>query len=198
MSLCEFRVSVFSSVLAFAFIVLGTSSSVVIAGGGLLPVGEKTITLVAAGGEKFTLGKVSFTRDDGGRKIKVDLNAPEFQDEFLSMRPFRCLPDKKEMWCHLAYPYDMHGKVTEDDLVDLEYSLLFLFKPPKGYGIDAWNGLYFKLALQPDGTISGPLNEVDLNVLAVPPDDRLSRPIKHFDLTEAQPDGHRFARVEIK
>ncbi|MEO1543269.1 MAG: hypothetical protein AAFR75_04525 [Pseudomonadota bacterium] len=162
--------------------------------------GEKTITAVTATGEKLRLGKVVFapTENTTGMSIKVDLDAPEFGDEFLSMRPFRCIPDPKEMLCHLAYPHKMHRVVRTDDLTDLEYELLFLFKPNNGYGIDAWNGLYFDLKLNPDGSITGPINEVDFNILAVPPDVPFSRPISDTDLNEVSETAHRFSRIEIR
>jgi hypothetical protein len=163
-----------------------------------LPEGKKAITLVAQDGSKQVIGSVTFTPDADGAKIAVAIDAPEFKEEFLSMRPFRCLPDAKEMWCHLAYPYAVKGRITADDLADLEYAMLFLFKPPAGYGIDAWNGLYFKLAMADGGTLSGAVHEADFNALAVPPDASVVRPIPHSALTPVSPDAHRFTRVVIE
>lgn len=160
-----------------------------------LPEGQKTITLVSHDGERQTIGTATFTPDADGAKIAVALDAPAFKDEFLSMRPFRCLPGVKEMWCHLVYPYAIKGHVTTSDLADLEYALLFLFKPPSGYGIDAWNGLYFKLSLTDGGTIEGTVHDADFNLLAVPPDAGVMRPIVHGDLSPVKPDAHRFTRV---
>ena len=94
------------------------------------------------------------------------------------MRPFPCIAGDKETWCHLAYPYDLKKRITASDLTDLEYALLFLFKPPAGYGIDTWNGLYFKLSLADNGTISGPVHDVDFGPLGVPPEDRSARVIQ--------------------
>ncbi len=165
---------------------------------GALPVGEKSIVLISADGTEFPIGRVAFSEDGDGRRITVRLNAPEFQEEFLSMRPFRCLRDSKEMWCHLAYPYETRSRVTEGDLVDLEYALLFLYKSPNTYGIDAWNGLYFKLEPDGSGGLKGNLHEVDLNVLAVPPVDGDLRPIPHASHTPVAADAHRFARVVIR
>jgi hypothetical protein len=162
------------------------------------PTGTKTITLVTASGERLDLGKATFTADGDGARIEVKLDAPQLGEEFLSMRPFNCLPDPKEMWCHLAYPYGIRNRVTADDLTDLEYALLFLFKPPTGYGIDAWNGLYFELALGADGAITGDVRETDLNVLAVTPPGEFPRPIERAALSKVEPGTHRFARVEIK
>ena len=161
--------------------------------------GERTITLVAADGQRLKLGRASLApREGGGLGVKITLDAPEFQDEFLSMRPFRCLTAHKEMWCHLPYPYETRGTISNSDLVDLEYALLFLFKPPTAYGIDAWNGLYFKLAVEPDGAIAGAAHEVDLDVLATPPADRKARTIAPADLTPVAPTAHAFTRVEIR
>ena len=163
-----------------------------------LPEGKKSIRLISADGEGFALGHVTFAAEGDMARFNIELDAPEFQEQFLSMRPFRCLPAPKEMWCHLAYPYETRGRISRNDLADLEYGLLFLFKPPEGYGIDAWNGLFFKLAIGGDGEISGGLNETDLNVLAVPPDDKSVRPIADGALTPVSPESHRFARIEIK
>ncbi len=165
-----------------------------------LPQGEKTVTFISHDGKRQDIAKVTFKLGSKQDKVSFDVKLIDarFQDEFLSMRPFRCLPDTKEMWCYLAYPYTNKHEISRSDLQDLEYDLLFLFKPPKGYGIDAWNGLYFKLELQPDGSLKGQLHETDMNVLAVPPEASVLRPISHDALTEVEPDAHRFATVEIQ
>ena len=168
------------------------------AGSGKLPEGQKSISLKSADGTTLDIGTATFAPDGSGAKVTIQMTAPEFQDEFLSMRPFRCLAGGKETWCHLEYPYEVAGHVTADDLVDLEYKLLFLFKSPAGYGIDAWNGLYFKLALQDDGSITGNVHDTDLNVLAVPPEDRKARVVQHKDLTAVEPGSHRFFSVSIR
>lgn len=161
--------------------------------------GERTVALVTQDGNRLPIGRLSLKPVEGtGLAIALKLDAPEFKDEFLSMRPFRCLTQAREMWCHLPYPYDSKGRITEGDLVDLEYALLFLFKPPAAYGIDAWNGLYFKLAVEPDGTIAGDAHEVNLDVLATPPEDRSARLIGHGDLTPVGSGAHAFRRIEIK
>jgi hypothetical protein len=161
-----------------------------------LPDGRKTVALVAADGTKLPIGHVTFTGDASGASIEVKLDSPEFGDEFLSMRPFRCLPGPKEMWCHLEYPYANRKRVSANDLTDLEYALLFLFKPPTGFGIDAWNGLYFKMTLGEAGAIDGVLHEADYNVLAVPPEASNLRPIGA--LTPMTAPAHRFVGVEIR
>jgi hypothetical protein len=163
-----------------------------------LPEGTKAITLISGAGEKLVIGHVTFAKDGDGATFALKMDAPEFQDEFLSMRPFRCAAGDKETWCHLEYPYDLKRRITADDLADLEYSLLFLWKPPSGYGIDTWNGLYFKLALGDDGTLGGPVHDVNLEPLGVPPADRSARTISPADLNPADAASHRFARVEVR
>lgn len=163
-----------------------------------LPAGRKVITLVAADGSRTEIGHVTFSPDRDGARIEVKLDAPGFTEEFLSMRPFRCLSQPKQMWCHLDYPYRMEGRVTAADLADLEYKLMFIWRSYDRVGADAWNGLYFKLKLNGDGSISGPLHEADYNVLSVPPEAGVMRPVTHGDLTEAQPGQHAFAAVEIR
>lgn len=170
------------------------------AGKSALPTGEKTVTLVSHDGTRVDIAKVHFRPASSASHVTftVKLIDAPFKDEFLSMRPFRCLPDSKELWCHLAYPYANKHEISASDLQDLEYTLLFLFKPPTSYGIDAWNGLYFKLTLDNDGSLSGTVHETDMNVLAVPPDAKNLRPISHDGLTEVEPDAHRFHRIEIR
>jgi len=81
-------------------------------------------------------------------------------------------------------------------LTDLEYDLLFLHKTHQEYGIDAWNGLYFKLAVSGDG-LTGELRETDLNVLQAPPEDGDLRPIDPNELYEPS-DKHWPRRVLIE
>ncbi len=164
----------------------------------VLPDGRKAIALIGEGEQRVEIGTVTFTRDGDVATFDITLDASKFQDEFLSMRPFSCMPDAKQMWCHLAYPYDLKRRVTAGDLIDLEYALLFLFKPPNGYGIDPWNGLYFKMALDDAGAITGTLHDVNLDPLGTPPADRSARTIQPGDLTKSDPASRRFSRIEIK
>lgn len=184
-------------------VVSGLFFLTVLASGGFafaaqLPEGRKTIVLKGLDGIEHAIGTVTFVPDGEGARISVELDAPEMRDEFLSMRPFRCLPGGKELWCHLIYPYETKRRITARDLVDLEYALLFLFKPAGGYGIDAWNGLYFKLSIDGSSNISGVVHEVNLDVLGVPPVDRLARVVTHRDLVEVEPRAHHFHALEIR
>lgn len=100
------------------------------------------------------------------------------------MRPFRCIEGAAEWFCYLEYPYDLKSVVTTKDLSDLEYQLLFIRKTPSDFGIDAWNGLYYKLVIEEDGSITGELLKGDLNSLQSPPSEKYAKPV---DLDEFIP-----------
>jgi hypothetical protein len=163
-----------------------------------LPDGQKTITLIGHEGERLDIGKATFSKDGDAAAFEIALDSPAFTDEFLSMRPFPCVTGAKETWCHLAYPYDLKKRIRAEDLTDLEYALLFLFKAPTGYGIDPWNGLYFRMAITDDGVLIGALHDVNLDPLGIPPEDRAARLIAPSDLTLSDPASHRFSRIEIR
>ena len=140
---------------------------------------------------------MTFAGDDDVRTFTVSIESSAFQVEFLSMRNFSCMRGEKETWCHIPYPYETASRITANDLVDLEYALMFLWKPPTAFGIDTWNGIYFKLALQNDGSIAGDVHDVNLGPLGVPPSDPAVRPILHTDITPSST-AHRFTRLEIR
>jgi hypothetical protein len=163
-----------------------------------LPSGAKTITAIAPSGAKEVIGHVTFIADGDGAKIDVAMDGAKFKDEFLSMRPFRCISGTKRMLCHLEYPYATAKRITATDLVDLEYALMFLWRTYDKVSIDAWNGLYYKFKLNDDGSLSGELHEADYNPLASPPPAGVTRPITHNDLTKAESGQHLYDRIEIK
>jgi len=129
------------------------------------------IILIHQDGHEIDIGEVIFSKSsDQEIGIKVEMDHSQFVDQFLSMRPFRCLVDTSEWFCYLPYPYELEQTITPENLTDLEYSLLFIWKSPKDFGIDAWNGVYYKLEQEEDGTLRGQLMQGDLNVLANPPE----------------------------
>ncbi|MGR8920495.1 MAG: hypothetical protein ACU85V_12835 [Gammaproteobacteria bacterium] len=101
------------------------------------------------------------------------------------------------MLCHLAYPYAKGARVTAADLRDLEYDLMFVQKTPEEYGIDAWHGRYYVLGFTDDG-IEGILHEVDLNVLAAPPEDGVTYPVTADMLHPADAAAHPYPRLLIR
>jgi hypothetical protein len=152
-----------------------------------LPSGSKTVTL-KSGTESIDVGTAVFTGSGDSRTVSVSMNDGLFKDHFLSMRPFKCLEGVK-FYCYLPYPYAWKGVVTETDLADLEYALLFVQKDPTAYGINLWNGIYYKLQLSVDGRILGTLHEIDMDVLASPPAAGELRPIAADMLTKGDASG---------
>jgi hypothetical protein len=162
----------------------------------LMATDSMDIVLHPSQGEAITIGQLQLTQDQVGFLAKVELADERFSDQFLSMRPFKCLEGDSEWYCYLPYPYENPRTITPDDLTDLEYDLLFIRKTPTEYGINPWNGVYYKLRWE-DEAIVGDLHEVDMDILAAPPDDGVLRPIGEADLTPGEPDQHWLPRVTI-
>ncbi len=146
--------------------------------------GSYQLFLEDKGGRRQALAEVHVAPVEAGFSYRIDWDESRFENHFLSMRPFKCLPHPQRMICRLAYPYPLQRLITESDLTDLEYDLLFLHKAPGEYGINAWNGLYYQLRAA-DGGLIGELRETDLNVLQAPPEEGDLRPIDPQQLYEA-------------
>ena len=135
--------------------------------------------------------------DNRVQEFSLQLNEQVFSNEFLSMRPFKCLRHKQRMLCRLEYPYPKDSVVSDVDLRNLEYDLLFIEKSANEYGINAWNGRYFKLQ-RVAGGFSGLLHEVDLDVLAVPPHPDTRYPITNDMLHPADVETSLYPSLEIQ
>lgn len=171
---------------------------------------RSSIVLIGREGEETTIGSVEFSKAEESEftAIKVNIESDDFTDHFLSMRPFRCLENTAEWFCYLDYPYKLKQIISKNDLTDLEYQLLFIKKTPGEFGIDAWNGLYYKLALADESTttgrttetgiISGQLLEGDLNVLQSPPDTAFDKPIDLGEFIEADKNKRLYPTIEIR
>ena len=159
--------------------------------------GQRIISLIDNDGSKYEIGTINFNQENEKVMYNITLDDTKFSNEFLSMRPFQCINQPKQMLCHLIYPYEKVGYITSDDLTDLEYDFLFLHKSPSEYGINAWNGLYYLLTVESDKLI-GNLNEVDLNVLAAPPEDGDLRPVTKDMLYEVDPINHMYPSLVIE
>jgi hypothetical protein len=158
--------------------------------------GNKTIRLHPADGEPLTIGQVSFDASASGKYV-LSYDDTLFTDHFLSMRPFKCLEGDDKLWCRVPYPYENAQTVSEEDLTDLEYDLMFVWKNQGEYGIDLWNGVYY--VLSPDGEkLVGTMHEIDMNVLASPPEDGNLRPVTAGDLEEADIDSHWLPMLTIE
>jgi hypothetical protein len=184
-----------AGILASLFITCGLSTPATLFATDFFQ-GEKQIFLIDQAGETTLIGSVEFLPDSEEGVYQFNLDRPKFQEHFLSMRPFQCLEHPQQMVCHLAYPYAIKRRIGQDELTDLEYDLLFLHKTPQEYGINAWNGLYYQLEFD-DDRLKGSLQEVDLNILAVPPAEGELRPITDDMFYEAEDGKHAFPRIEI-
>ncbi|MDJ0822201.1 MAG: hypothetical protein QNJ09_10395 [Paracoccaceae bacterium] len=142
------------------------------------------VFLEDAAGDRWRVGSVSVSEG----KYTATMADEGFGDYFLSMRPFRCLEGPEKLWCHVPYPYEITRDLS-GELTDLEYDFLFVWKPAGEYGINLWNGVYY--VLEEHGTgLRGAMYEMDMNLLAVPPEAGNLRPIRDVDLTEADRDSH--------
>lgn len=132
--------------------------------------------------------------EDGG--YTLSMNAAPFTDHFLSMRPFKCLEGPGKHWCHVPYPYALDRNISSA-LTDLEYDLLFVWKGSAEYGIDMWNGLYYRLDEQ-DGNLVGTVHEMDMDLLSAPPDADQRHPLRAQDIVETDPDSHWLPKLVIE
>jgi len=156
------------------------------------------IYLVDQQQQETKIGEVIFTTTNQQQtSFKVSIDTAQFTEHFLSMRPFRCIEGSTEWFCYLEYPYDLRSLITKDDLSDLEYQLLFIRKLPSEFGIDAWNGLYYKLQQEPDGSFTGDLLEGDLNSLQSPPAEKYSKPVDLGEFIEADKSRRLFPTLRI-
>lgn len=151
--------------------------------------GERQILLKTNDGDLLPVGSIQFDQAGDGVSYKVRWDDSQFTDQFLSMRPFKCLEGADKMWCRVPYPYENKREISDKDWVDLEYDLMFVWKNRNDYGIDMWNGVYYRLSPAADG-FSGAIYELDLDQLSAPPDDGNLRPIREADLTEGEPESH--------
>lgn len=146
--------------------------------------GQHAVYLQDASGDRLHVADL----DVKGGAYSVEMNDEAFTDHFLSMRPFKCLEGPRKMWCHVPYPYEI-ARQASHDLIDLEYDFLFVWKGAGDYGINMWNGVYYRLEDTGD-SITGTLHEMNMDILSAPPDAGDLRPIREIDLEPGEPDSH--------
>lgn len=144
------------------------------------------VYLVPQDGPRIQIAELTLQQDGG---YAIEMATEPFSDHFLSMRPFRCLEGPGKHWCHVPYPYEIRRSIA-DDLTDLEYDFLFVWKDATDYGINMWNGVYYKLEEDADGHFVGRLHEMDMDLLSAPPDAGELRPLGPGDLHASDPDSH--------
>lgn len=183
----------FFKVIASVFLVLSFVSSSLLAAFD----GEKGVYLVDKSGHKQRVASIVFTPKEKGYLYSLILDIEYFEDQFLSMRPFKCLMGGERVVCYVEYPYANQHYIEEGDLTSLEYDLLFLHKSPTEYGINLWNGIYYKLQFAGD-RIKGQLHELDMNILSAPPEEGVIRPITGDDIFEGDLDNQQFPELLIE
>lgn len=151
--------------------------------------GTRTLFLVEPGGARHDVASIRFTPADTGSTYEIAWREDRFSEHFLSMRPFKCLEGPRKYWCRIAYPYPNRRTVSKDDLVDLEYDTLFIWKGATEYGINMWNGVYYRLRIEGD-RIVGRIHEMDMDRLSAPPAEGNLRPVREMDLEPGEPDSH--------
>lgn len=157
----------------------------------------RTVSLLEKDGTRHSIGSITFEANKQSGPYIFELDSSAFSDHFLSMRPFKCLEGPEKHWCHVPYPYAIRRSVSAEDLTDLEYDFLFIWKGATEYGINMWNGVFYRLE-QENGRIVGQLHEVDMDLLSVPPAEGDFRPLLAKDLHEADPDSHWLPELVIE
>jgi len=158
--------------------------------------GRKQVYLQKTNGELVQFADVVFNQTDAGLEYQVTIVDKPFDNQFLSMRPFQCIMGDVQVMCHLPYPYTKKSLVLDKDLSSLSLDLLFLHKSSSEYGINLWNGIYYKLELI-DDVIVGTAFEVDMNMIASPPENANS-PFADDEIFEVDVSNYVYPKIIIK
>ena len=154
---------------------------------------DRGVFLVDNAGQEIRIATIDLRNDS----YRLNWDESRFGDFFLSMRPFKCLQGPEKLWCRVPYPYSNRRSIQNGDLTDLEYDLMFVWKKAGEYGINMWNGVYYRLS-QAGLQLEGTMHEIDMNVIAAPPEDGNLRPIGPRETTETDPESHWLPRLVIK
>ena len=155
------------------------------------------ITLHDGAGAALEVGRIRFEREGDGYAYTIQWDEAQFGEYFLSMRPFKCLEGAQKLWCRVPYPYEIRRIISEGDLTDLAYDTLFVWKRANDYGIDMWNGIYYRFELS-GGALVGRMHEMDMGLLAVPPVSGDLRPVGPQDIEPAEPGSHWLPTLTIE
>lgn len=151
--------------------------------------GTRTIYLVEEDGTRHDVASIRFDAKGDEWTYKIKWRDERFGEHFLSMRPFRCLEGTEKYWCRIPYPYENRKTVSDRDLADLEYDIMFIWKGAAEYGINMWNGVYYKLAVDGDRLV-GRIHEIDMGKLSAPPEAGNLRPVRETDLEPGEVESH--------
>ncbi len=163
------------------------------------PIGKRDIVLSNAAGERHVIGQVNFTDAGQGKASFKITMAANMEEYFLAMRPFLCLTGPVQRLCWFPV-HNEASMVSDDDLLPLEYALMFMRTRAKDLHVNPFNGLYYKL--RRDGQrIVGELYEVDMAPFIAPdmlPLEERQRPLKAADFNDADPGSNWLPRLSIE
>jgi hypothetical protein len=150
--------------------------------------GDKRVVLSNPAGERLEIGRVRFEPAGAGRwRFTLSIDPSVTTERFLAMRPFRCVAGPRQQLCH--FPQGSDNVISRDDLLPLEYALLFLHTKPGALHVDSRNGVFYKLAFSAQG-LRGELHDVDVDPLITPRGDGNRRPLTYRHLERADPRAH--------
>lgn len=152
------------------------------------------VVLQSATGDEVVIADLMVDEDGG---YSLTFRDAAFDPYFLSMRPFKCLTAPPRLQCYLPYPYEKTRKISKSDLGDLEYDLLFLVKQVSEFGVNFWNGRYYRLHWEGDAIVGKAL-ATDMNIIASKPPAGVTRPIGTSDLSEIAPSDTPYPSVRIQ
>lgn len=161
--------------------------------------GTHQIVLSNASGERHTIGTIHFSDAGAGKTaFKIDL-AKNMEDFFLDMRPFLCLTGPAQRLC--LFPVQNEAAlISADDMVPLEYALMFMRTKAKALHVNPFNGLYYKMQWTDKG-IRGNVFEVDMAPFIAPdivPIERRKRPLQPQDFYEADLNSNWLPQLSIE
>jgi len=159
--------------------------------------GKKTITMKANRGDDIVIGTIDFKKSGEQSSFSLHLTYKLFTDHFLSMKEFKCLEGDTELSCYVPYPYKNPMIASANDLSWLEHALLFLKKDRKEFGANLWNGMLYKMTIKGE-TIEGELRDIDLNLIASPPEDLTVAPYNEDEQVETDLGSRWLPRIIIR
>ncbi len=161
--------------------------------------GMHNLVLSNPQGERVVVGKVFFKPLPEGRYAFEVKMSESLEEYFLAMRPFQCLTGARHRLCHFPVSREP-AIISSDDLVPLEYALMFMRTAPASLHVNPFHGVYYRLKI--DGnSIKGRLYELDMDPFITPdsvPVERRTRPVREQDLSLGDENGHWLPFLQIE
>lgn len=161
--------------------------------------GTRNIVLSNAAGEREVIGSIAFSDAGAGKTSFAIEVSDKFGEHFLAMRPFRCLTGPRQRLCWFPVRNEP-PLISPQDLLPLEYALMFMKTKPAELHVNPFNGVYYKLNWTDSG-ISGKVFEVDMEPFINPtsiPEERRKRPVTAVNLEPADLSSHWLPELKIE